>query len=509
MLLFAALLFFILLLPAPAWAYFDPGFGGYLLTSVISWIITGLALMSAAVIYCFRKLISPKLSAFLMPLLSLGSFSLGAFLYYSFHRSFFFLHLQLGAYFNTCFGKFFGTAILVLIALGIILIPALFIYRQKYRRFHGMMLMSALYLVFALLGASLTGALSQISASRSPLLKAQIIDPQRIFKGYDLYNGKLIDDKGRIVKEWSQDYLGTIDKNGDYYGEKRDHQKIPAWGRYTWDGRAIWEKHFLVHHEIYLSPQGTIFTFTQELRDYNGYKVDFDIILELDKNGRELQRYSFWDHLKEYLPYHAEFGIDAAFFPGLPLMCLWQNYFEGTYDYFHINSFALIPPNPLEGKDPAFRPGNWLISIFHGSMVFILDRDSKKILWHAVANDVSGGLQGQHSASMLPDGNILLFDNGVARWASRILIIDPLTLGIKWQYQEKGFFSPIEGYVQALPNGNLLVTESKKGHVFELTLDKKRVWDYDDTTGQDGDIYRMTRYPKEMIDHLLQKGLAP
>ena len=57
------------------------------------------------------------------------------------------------------------------------------------------------------------------------------------------------------------------------------------------------------------------------------------------------------------------------------------------------------------------------------------------------ADEVEGSFKGQHSVSMLPDGNILLFENGVNRKNSRILIIDPLTLKIKWQYNNMDFFS--------------------------------------------------------------------
>jgi Arylsulfotransferase (ASST) len=428
MLLILALLFFFLSSPLTAWAYFDPGFGGYLVNSIISLIVTGFAFISAAVIYFFRTVIGQKICLIiLLSVMGLGSFFLGAFLHHTFRT---------------------------------------------------------------------------LSADHPHWPGARIIDPQHIFKGYSLYNGKLIDEKGRVVKRWSSAEFGTIDKNGDYYG----HQKhgTPHWGRYTWDDKVIWEKPFPVHHEIYLSPKGTIFTFTTETHDYNNCKVDFDIILEFDKNGKQLQRFSFWDHLKEFQPYHAPFVIDDPIFPSLSPIMIWHNLVDkkSPFDYFHLNSFFMIPPNALEGKNPAFRPGNWLISIFHGSMVFILDQDTKKILWHAVGNEVEGGLEGQHSASMLPDGNILLFDNGFKRLASRILIIDPLTLKIKWQYNNTDFFSPTEGFVQALPNGNFFVTESTKGHAFELTPDKKIVYEY---YALDHLIYRMTRYPKEMIDHFLQK----
>ena len=70
--------------------------------------------------------------------------------------------------------------------------------------------------------------------------------------------------------------------------------------------------------------------------------------------------------------------------------------------------------------------------------------------------------------------------------------------------------------MQALPNGNLLVTESQRGHAFELTPDKKIVWDYYDPAPEirrlaamkrdpEDKIYFMVRYPEDMIDGLLQR----
>ncbi len=433
---FLLFLIFFFFFPLTAWAYFDPGFGGYLVNSIISLIVTGFAFVSAAVIYFFRKVIGQKF-------------------------------------------LFFG---------------------KKYQKLCLIVLLSVLGLGIFFLAVSLSRTFDKRSAVHSHLLGARINDYQRMCKGYNLYDGKLINEKGKIIKQWSSYFLGIIDKNGDYYGGKFYRKQ---WGRYTWNDKVIWEKHFPIHHELYLSPQGTIFTFTTEIHRYNNFNVDFDIILEFDKNGKQLQCFSFWDHLKEFQPYKGKFVIDVDFL-SLPFKVFFKHFSNDLYDYFHINSFFIIPPNALEGKNPAFRPGNWLISILHGSMVFILDQDTKKILWHAVANEVEGGLEGQHSASMLPDGNILLFDNGYDRKASRILIIDPMTLKIKWQYDSMNFYSASGGFVQVLPNGNFLITESEKNHAFELTPDKKIVWEYDGLFFNDHSLYRMTRYPKEMVDRLLQ-----
>jgi Arylsulfotransferase (ASST) len=362
------------------------------------------------------------------------------------------------------------------------------------------------------MGAFLSQAFTRAKTHHlSQFFKVASVNPGRVFTGYRLANGYLIDVNGKIIKTWSAHHLGLIDNNGDYYGS--NGKDAPFWGRYSWNDQVIWEKHFPIHHEIYLSPLGTIFTFGREIHNYNNYKVSFDTILEFDKSGNELQHFSLWEHRQEFQAYHAKFGIDifSPFFL-IPPMYLWEKFADYQhqppyqYDYFHLNSFFIVPPNALEKKSPAFQRGNWLISMFHGSMVFILDPVTKKILWHLAVDKVEGGFDGQHSVTMLPDGNILLFENGVCRGASRILIINPLTSTVKWQYSQKGFYSEWEGSVQALPNGNFLVTESTKGHAFELTPDKQIVWEY---YNNGDDIYRMTCYPKDMIDRFLSNQKDP
>jgi hypothetical protein len=517
------LLLFLLFFPLTAWAYFDPGFGGYLVNSVISLVITGTAFVSAAVIYFFRTIVRQRAidlwqkhrtvcTLILLSLLCAGSGCLGRFLYSRFFDSVSSLITWL--FFDPELSKYTVRFIISAMAVFIILCAVIYYFRSLIGK--KMRLISLLFLLvctYAYLGISVL-LIYENPVKPNEVTETKIIDPERMFKGYSLYDGKLIDERGRTVKKWSRELLGTIDENGDYYGASHGIGfQGDSWGRYTWDDAPVWEKTMDVHHEIYLSPKGTVFTFTKELHEYNHYRVAFDVILEYDKTGQALQRYPLWDHLKEFQPYHPKFAIDVS----NPLIIfftkLLTSKFYGHYDYFHINSFSMLPPNPLEGRNPAFRRGNWLISIFHGSMVFILDQDTKKILWHAVNREIEGGLEGQHSASMLPDGSILLFENGVDRKASRILIIDPLTLKIKWQYKAKKFFSVLEGFVQYLPNGNFLITESMKRRIFELTPDKRIVWEHrltnpvSDKVGSvsfyPDEIYRATRYPQDMIDYFL------
>lgn len=357
----------------------------------------------------------------------------------------------------------------------------------------------------------------QVPEFDSKLSGARIIDLPRISPGYNFYEGTLIDLNGRVVKKWSSLSLGVIDVNGDYYAQK--YFEAPIWGRYTWDDQIVWEKNFPIHHEILLTPQETIITFTKEVHEYNRRKVEFDVILELDKNGKELSRFSLWEHLKEFQKYHRKLELDMP-----PSFLIPESHrkeksiWGGEYDYYHLNALSLVPPNQKVGVHPAFAPGNWIISFRHGSMIFILDKETKKILWRAIDRQVPDRLEGPHSPTMLGNGNILLFDNGRYRKWSRILELDPVTLKPAWEFRERDFYTLSQGHVQKLLNGNMLATEAEKGYVFEVTPDKKIVWEYyhpDQQNAQNStdkekwglrqEIYRMTRYAPEVIEPLLQK----
>ena len=435
-----------------AYAYIDPGSGGYLVTSIISAIGAAFAFASAIVIHFFRNIVWKTIL-----------------LLWKKHRVLFLA------------GVITATGGIGAVLFHLFYEPAI--------------------------------------APFNPIVSgAHILNALRMGQGYNLYEGKLIDMKGHVVKKWKSIFLGVIDpQTGDYYAEK--YFEAPVWGRYTWDDKVVWEKHFPIHHELVLTPKGTIITFTKEVHQYQGRDVEFDVILEFDKNGDLLDRFSLWDHLKEFQQYHKKLELDMP-----PTFLIPEKDREeksvwgGHYDYYHLNALSIIPPNARERIHPAFRPGNWLISFRHGSMVFILDQDTKQILWRAVYDQVPGTLEGPHAPQMLGNGNILILDNGRYRKWSRIIELDPVTLNIVWEYRDKGFYSLSQGYVQKLPNDDILVTEAEKGHVFEITPDKKIVWEFyapdkqDKTNstdptkwGQRQEIYRMTRYLAAIIDPLLNK----
>ena len=114
------------------------------------------------------------------------------------------------------------------------------------------------------------------------------------------------------------------------------------------------------------------------------------------------------------------------------------------------------------------------------------------------------------------NGHILLFDNrggDPACGGSQILEIDPVSQKIVWSYDGCGgppFDTGIRGMQQALPNGNVLVTETMRGRVFEVTRDSpaRIVWDYRNALGEVegqarlGVVTHAERIPREALTFL-------
>jgi uncharacterized membrane protein len=388
-------------------------------------------------------------------------------------------------------------------------------YREKKKLFHIILIILIIILVLAVYYL-----IPKTPKFNESLSGAHIYNSSRIFPGYGLYEGKLIDMNGNLIKKWNSTYIGVIDKNGDYYADK--YYDAPIWGRYSWNDSLIWEMNLPIHHEILLTPENTVITFTKETHEYNGRKVEFDVILEFAKNGTLVDRWSTWDNLEYLHQFHKQLELDRPASYKIPDSNKLNNsIWGGDYDYYHLNSIALVPNNSLQGTHPAFNPGNWIISFRHGSMIFILDKNTKQVLWRAIYDQISGNLEGPHTPMMTSNGNIIVMDNGRYRGWSRIISINPATLNITWEYKTenpKDFFSLSQSSVQLLPNYNIFVTEAEKGRVFELTPDKKIVWEFyhpdrqnetnsnaKEKWGQRQEIYRMTKYDKLFIDDLMNK----
>jgi Arylsulfotransferase (ASST) len=109
--------------------------------------------------------------------------------------------------------------------------------------------------------------------------------------------------------------------------------------------------------------------------------------------------------------------------------------------------------------------------------------------WISTANSSSGRRAApgwaKHDPDILPDGNILLFDNygwfEKPEGRSRVIEFRPQTMEIVWQYHgtpERPFESLIRASQQRLANGNTLITESSGGRILEVTPGGEIVWQF-------------------------------
>ena len=103
----------------------------------------------------------------------------------------------------------------------------------------------------------------------------------------------------------------------------------------------------------------------------------------------------------------------------------------------------------------------------------------------------TGAFVRQHDPDFVDGNTISVYDNdNVGRrrggQQSRILLLsaDSNEPTVYFPRDKRTrFYSDIMGKHQWLPNGNLLITESKKGRAFEIDRDGRTVWEYVNLTG--------------------------
>ena len=217
-------------------------------------------------------------------------------------------------------------------------------------------------------------------------------EPSLYDPGYNLFDGKLIDKDGKLLKSWQFRYLSVLLPDGRYLAQ--ESYESPRWGMFSWEDKPVWIDETPIHHDICLTPRHTILTFTKEMRPYKGRDVDFCAIVEFDMQGREIFRFSTWDNLKKFQGFHRPLELDRpkSFFLPETARRKKASPWGGHYDYYRLNSICVLGDTPLGRKDGRFRQGNWLISFRHGSMMFVLDADTKEIVWKCIDGDIPQNL---------------------------------------------------------------------------------------------------------------------
>lgn len=287
-------------------------------------------------------------------------------------------------------------------------------------------------------------------------------DPAGAWNGYtltlhDLRMPILLDMNGRPVHAWRSARIKSrvrLLPDGSILGIGLGHQVV----QYDWDGRQIWEwsvPRGFPHHDVIRLKNGNTLVLAMEER------AKGDTLFEVTRKGHAIWTWRAEEHVDSILPAKAAHPNDLT----------------------HVNSLQELPENPwFAAGDERFRPGNLLLSARNLNAIFVVDRQSGDIVW-----SFRDGLDRQHEALMngpgLPEpGKIQIFNNRQRSFSSdrqsEILEIDPRDGKIAWRYRAPGFFTPTGGLQQLLPNGNVLLTSTRGGRVFEITRGGEVVWEW-------------------------------
>jgi hypothetical protein len=260
-----------------------------------------------------------------------------------------------------------------------------------------------------------------------------------------------------------------------------------------------------------------------------------DAIIQVDWDGKIIWEWTCSEHFEEL-------GFDEAAKNALarnPNVMSFHG--PGWGDWMHLNSCSLVGPNQWwDAGDQRFNPDNLIVDGRQTNIVFIISRETGKIVWKMGPEYTVpelkeiGQVIGQHHAHVIPAGlpgagNVMLFDNGgnagygtpnpgsptgvnnARRDFSRVIEFDPTTLKIAWSYPKPGpgpapggsLYSSFVCSAQRLPNGNTMITEGNDGRLIEVTPEGETVWEYLSPYPQRGRrfnlVYRAYRVPYEWV----------
>jgi hypothetical protein len=251
-------------------------------------------------------------------------------------------------------------------------------------------------------------------------------------------------------------------------------------------GKLVWMRQLPVHHDVEALPGGRLAVLTYRHRLFG--EVDEQVTVRdnfitiLDSEGAVLEQASITDMLLAAGP---AFGLKKVKTRMAELML--------EIDLLHANSIQWINHPELAARHPMFAGEHVLACVRNQDRLVVFDWTAKRLVW----SWGRGELSMPHDAQVLPNGNFLVFDNGVATKRSRVVELDPLQRRIVWQYppgDENLFYSKSRGSAQRLANGNTLITDAEHSTSFEVTPSGEKVWEFrNPNVGAKGRPFTMTR----------------
>ncbi|MDC7124346.1 MAG: arylsulfotransferase family protein [Spirochaetales bacterium] len=315
--------------------------------------------------------------------------------------------------------------------------------------------------LFLFIAVSIT--ITTVSCNRFVEEQENTLEEAELSEGYVLFSVMgddtvyLVDTDEDAVKTWTSSYNtasscyltedltliragitttaqnGTFSSGGSVSGilEELDYDSAVLWS-ITMDSD---EGTF--HHDLKQIDSQTVIALCWELRTYEEEEYWNERVLIIDKTDNSIDWE--WNAMD-----------DGQIYPET----------SDDSDYIHFNSVD-------------YNEGKILLSSRQKDTLYIIDEDTKSIEYQLTAG---GELSGQHDATFLDSGNILVFNNRLSDY-SEVLEIEIETDNIAWEYSNDFFSSHISG-TQRLDSGNTLICSGTEGRILEVTEDGEEVWDY-------------------------------
>ncbi len=338
-------------------------------------------------------------------------------------------------------------------------------------------------------------------------------EPDRVWPGYNLFAPQgqnaafLIDMEGELVHRWRAPELigewqhARLLPNGDVLAVSKERHA----SRLDLDSNVVWSVPMRSHHDLNETLDGDVIVIGRELREValgDGPELPIvdDYFARIRPDGEVVERIWVSDLFGHLVSEERKSLIDDE--TGWWWSLTGRDELE-SMDCFHTNSIEIVDRD-IPG---VCARGDILTSIREINTVAFVDLETREIKWTWGAGELSR----QHHPTLTADDTVLIFDNRAdGRVYSRIVEVDPRTDEIVWEYvadPPESFRARRRGGSQKLPNGNVIVTHSSRGRVFELTREGEIVWQYlnpfmKDEGTQRASIFRMIRIDSDTWDRL-------
>jgi hypothetical protein len=356
----------------------------------------------------------------------------------------------------------------------------------------------------------------------------------------------LINRNAEIVHAWSSD-LDQPDPTTQPPGYLRgwNHVELAADGslyatvplhslvKLAPDSSLIWRAELPVHHDLDVTKSGQVYVLTEEPRLLDGPGAPFVLldnsITVLDDTGALTATHSLFDLLmsdqalstliashierrRRFPHHHAALAIyrDLAAAgtvqPGRDASRLLRDVPGSPADVLHTNTIEILQAHPAG----LWGDGDALVSMRELDCIAVVDLRVGAVRWWWGPGELSG----QHQPTMLPDGRLLVFDNGQRSGYSRVVEVDPASHAICWQHianPPQNLFCPLAGGAEPLANGNIVISDAQAGQALEVTRAGHTVWAVRTLTAaaERAQFYRMSAVAAHIAASVVGPPVSP